>query len=258
MRILALLIFLCFPATSWGLCQQAGGSQCETAKDNPNITFFWRAESDDFSATNETLDYSAGDDTGVLNSAAAINTSASLGNSGSNGLDGPTSSDYIRFTTDIGSICDGGECRIGFLRRNVTTANSGEIFRIEQDATHEFYGFYYSDGDYRVYFDNAGANWATTTATTTDGSTYWIEMWMSASNNQIGVIIYTYPDLVEVDSATDGTAIADFGTPTTFDIGQVSGADDSHTDLVIVSSDAMTGLSKYATHRAYNDCSDNQ
>lgn len=63
--------------------------------DMTGFTLFWGCEAADFSGTNGSTDYSAGDDTFTLQSSAAINSDAGM--YGTNGLDFPTSADYGTF-----------------------------------------------------------------------------------------------------------------------------------------------------------------
>ena len=109
----------------------SGGSYCDTS----STVFWWRAEAADFSGTNGTLDYSAGDDTGTLASSAAINTDASYFGSG-NGLDIPTGSDSISFDTSSTTLDDEGRFEVWLY---VTTwVDNASIFNVRDDDNNYF------------------------------------------------------------------------------------------------------------------------
>jgi len=112
---LAFILICCFVinAGAFGpMMSMIGGA------DYSDITFWWRCETADFSGTNGTLDYSAGDDVADLTSEAAINTDAVK--YGTNGLDCPTNYDVARFVPSNNDIIDSSEGRIGFWLRTTT------------------------------------------------------------------------------------------------------------------------------------------
>lgn len=107
--------------------------------DNSNITFMWDCEALDFSVSNGTTNYSAGDDIAVLSSGAAINAAAMQ--AGTNGIDCPTGADNALFTTNVANIIDGGGAgTIGFYFRIPTWTVNAELINVRQS----------SDGD-RIY-----------------------------------------------------------------------------------------------------------
>ena len=85
----------------------ASGSGASVACNTSSIVFWWRAEALDFTATNGTLDYTAGTDTTFsTNNTPAINTDAVK--YGTNGLDIDSSQDYIYIGTPSTTLDDEG------------------------------------------------------------------------------------------------------------------------------------------------------
>ena len=208
-----------------------------------NITFWWRAEAADFSGTNGTLDYSAGDDTATLVSAAAINTDAVLGGSPqANGLDVPTGGDSADFsvTADLEISSDEGRVYMKFSYN--TWINGACIFYLWQDADNFFSIEMYSDdglkfswkdgGTVRTSLDVANASIASS------GTTYNIEFaWKAADNDR-----WVYVNGVEKGS--DLTSTINAFTESTMEIGEGygGGQSDYYLDDIIISSDSTEDL----------------
>lgn len=87
------------------------------------LSFFWRAEGLTLDATH---DFTAGDNTGTVNSGALINTDAAF--IGTNGLDLPTTADFVFFTVSSGDLIDASEGAIGLWFRIVTFGAGRSLF----------------------------------------------------------------------------------------------------------------------------------
>ena len=103
-----------FTTVNTGRVYLSGLIFSETTPAN-NVNFFWRAEG---TTLDNTHDYSVGDQTATLNSAAAINTDAM--HIGTNGLDIPSASDNAQFTVSNGDIINSATGSFGFWFRMVT------------------------------------------------------------------------------------------------------------------------------------------
>lgn len=94
------------------------------------LKFFWRCEGTTLDGTD---DFTAGDNTATLNSAAAINTDAVR--YGTNGLDSPSTQDYASFTIssqDLASLTLGS---FGFAFRITSFLNGVIMFAATELAT---------------------------------------------------------------------------------------------------------------------------
>lgn len=243
---------------------------CTTASANSNILFFWRAQAADFSGTNNSSapctgsgtgeDCSAGDETGSLLGGAAIDTDAALGNNGTNGLDIPTASDYISFTTNIDSIFDGAELRAGFLfYSNATPGGAARAFtlRTGEGATDEFIIWYDASDHMYLAWENSGDSTQTSgTVTISTDTALWIEVAASAANDYLKIYVYNYATGALLDSVeTTGLTMNDIGTPSLMYVGNsVAQTTDYYQDLVIISSDPATSLLEYRDDTSYISC----
>lgn len=94
------------------------------------LKFFWRCEGTTLDATH---DFTAGDTTAALNSAAAINTDAAK--IGTNGLDIPSSADSAQFAVSAADLIDMNEFAIGFWLRLVDFTDGANVVKIDNSAS---------------------------------------------------------------------------------------------------------------------------
>lgn len=205
--------------------------------DTTSIIFWWRCEAADFSGTNGTTDYSAGDDIGALASAAAINTDAVK--YGTNGLDLPTPSDYILFDPPIAALEEEG--RIGFWMRLTSftdtrrlvnvTEDAGDFFYIQLDGTDELEFYWYDAGTARTEFITSGANLTTATW-------YFVEAAWKTSTDYREIFVNG------TSYGSSSATIENFDTaPAWIAFGDGTGtAQDTHTDNIIISTDSTVDL----------------
>ena len=211
-----------------------------TSCDTSNDVFWWRAEAADFSGTNGTSDYSAGDDTGVLQSSAAIDTDAVK--LGTNGLDIPTGYDYITFTPPVATLDDEG--RAGFWLYINTFVDAASVLEL-----------YYVNGDNRLsirldgstelsmrWKDSATARTTltTTTANLSTGTWYFVEFaWKTGSGNYYREIFVN-----GVSKGSSSSQIESFATnPNYLIFGNThSNAADFYIDNPIISTDSTVNL----------------
>ena len=205
-----------------------------------NITFWWRAEALDFSGGNGTTDYSAGDDTATAASSAAINADAKK--IGTNGLDIPSTYDYVYLTVSADDIVASSESRVGFWFRYTTWADGATIFRandnnpviniqLEMVDSNELRFYWYDNYGARTNLDTSGLDLSSATW-------YFIEMaWKPATNHR--------EIFVNGNSAgSSSQTIADAGVALVIvDFGNITGnAADFHMDNIMISSNSTDAL----------------
>lgn len=222
--------------------------------DYSDITFWWRCEAADFSATNGTLDYSAGDDTASATGSPAINTDAVL--YGTNGLDIPANETASYYNLSVSSIdiVNDAEGRIGFWYRWTGTYDDGECIMYFIDGANSEYAGLFTQTSYRLYFrwaDSGGAKDYNTTGTIPLTDTwYFVEYaWKPAEN-------YREVFINGESAGADSTGISEFtANPSLIRIGNVwAGAGDTHDasmDNIIISNKSTRDLYKLAFKRKY-------
>jgi len=100
-----------------------------------DVTFWWRAEALDFSATNGTDDYSPSDDIAAASDSVTVNAAAKY--LGTNGLDVADGGKYVTLTPTAGDMLSYVEGRFGFWLR-VTTWEAGvALFRLSKDGDND-------------------------------------------------------------------------------------------------------------------------
>ena len=213
---------------------ESTGSACDTS----NVIFWWRAEALDFSGTNGTLDYSAGDDTATTNGTPQCNATAVK--YGTNGLHINSANEYIYFTTPAATIDDEG--RFGTWLKVITWQNQYLIFRFytnsdnyikfELDSGDELEFIWRDAGTTRTAFVSTNANLAT-------GTWYWIEAAWKTSTN--------YREIF-VDGVSKGSSSATINSlaaaVSTLYIGELLGlgSPENYHDNIIISTDSAVDL----------------
>lgn len=232
------ILFLCFlliasSVWAWTGIGFMGGGSPPSSDDYSDITFWWRCEAADFSGTNGTLDYSAGDVIANLNSAAAINTDAVKYNT--NGLDCPGANDRAELTVSSDDIIDADEFRIGFWYNRTTYADYSIIIQIFQDVNNKSnLGIYSTDGIYWEWKDGGTSRTALSIADAGLDATTWyfIEFACKVSTNYREVF---------VDGVSKGSSAETIGTfaPNLFSFGIISAvASDFYFDEIKISDDS--------------------
>jgi len=224
------------PAILHGMSGGASASTCDTT----NIVFWWRAYAADFTATNNTLDYSANDTTGIVQGPSSIHADASYFVTG-NGV--YSSGGYGRVDFDEPSETIDDEFRVGFWVKINTWVDGNSFWRITQDGDNtadlrmsgsdELY-FYWEDNN------NVATALVTTDANISTGTWYFIQIAGKTSTN--------YREIF-VDGSAPGTwvssaSISSFaGAPYIMYIGDVwGGASDFYLDNIIISTDSTVDL----------------
>ena len=227
--ILSITILLCAVVSvhAWNVMTVGGQTVASGGDwDNTNYTFMWNAEAADFSATNGTTNYSAGDDTGTLEGGGAITTAASY--TGTNGLDVDTSEDKIVFSpTGIVNV-DADGTIAGWIR--ITDWEDGAaIFTIFEDANN--YAYLRMDGtdELVAQWRVAGSNElrvTTTDANVPTGTWAFVEWRFDEDSNTMSIEVNgTEP------SGGSGSAAMTAFTPTELIFGEWSGyTTDFHLD----------------------------
>jgi len=185
--LIALILFgFCFGFIQQEHIAVIGKKSDVTACVITNITFWWRAEALNFSGTNGTSDYSAGDDIAEVVSAAAINADAAK--MGTNGMDSPTASDVFVFNDGtITDVIDDSEGRIGIWLRITTWSDDQKIFRLyDNDSNIFLIGLTASDELTWLWEDGGTVRTALTTSTSplpSTGTWYFVEWaWKTSTN----------------------------------------------------------------------------
>lgn len=253
-------------STQVGAASLATVTVCDPASNNSDIKFFWRTEQTDgdFSGTNGTLDYSAGDDTAVLWNGATIEAAPGSPPIGTNALKQVTgcttnTQKEARFTTNISSIWDGGSARIGFWLYVDCRDTGNNFLEIHDTGTGDVrVGIIWSDPvqTLRVAHDDGSIVNCTGTQDI-DGyldEWLWIEVEVDVTENYLRLWARQTDGTTVISCAQSGT-IDDIGTPDELVLGD---AQPYHTDRwskhLIISSDPNTSLWEYRNDPAYNDC----
>lgn len=232
MKRIFLLCFLFITSTAWGWMGIGfiGGS---SPYDYSDITFWWRCEAADFSGTNGNTDYSAGDDTATLNSAAAINTDAVKYNT--NGLDCPGADDFVTFAVSSDDIIDADEFRIGFWYYQTTQANDCIIVQFYSGASNKSNIYIYSTDGIKWWWKDGGTirtDLIIVDADITATTWHFLEFACKVSTNYREVF---------VDGVSKGSSAETIGTfaPTVFRFGIMEAvANDWYVDEIKISNDS--------------------
>lgn len=243
MKSLIIFLSLLFAAScfGWGIepLQTVFLSAGDTGYDTTDITFWWNAEQTDadFSATNGTTDYSAGDDTGAMLGDVVINTDAKY--SGTYGVDFPTSSDRIAFTST--SIVTDEEGRVGFWLYITTFADNRPLFVLYDDASNYLRVRLEGTNNIGTMWRSSGSNtyWPTTTGLISTGSWLFIEYaWKNSTNYQ-----QFWVDGTNAGTTTSSTMNDFAGSPVYIYFGDSVGVSaDHHSDHFIITTDSTKSL----------------
>jgi len=248
-----LLLFFCFGFSSPHHRIIARKNATVASCDLTNILFWWRCESlqlndecigagnpvaDCTGANTGTLDYSNNDQLASSNSGAAINADANK--TGTNGLDIPTSSDYVYFSSPTSTLDDEG--RIGFWIRFVTLNDNAQIFTLYDDSNDFFRVRADGTDELNSLWSDAGDEDEITTvdANLSTGTWYFVEFAWKQSTPYREIFVN---GVSKVSSSAAYDAFQG-GGPTTMYIGVVgSGNGDYHIDQnLIISTDSTDDL----------------
>ena len=212
-----------------------------------DITFWWRCEAADFSGTNGTLDYSAGDDTAALTN-ATISADANLGTSPqANGLDCDSSSHYATFDGDILTSAEG---RLYFKFSYNTWVNGAGLFFVDEDANNRWYIELTSDDGLKWYWKDDSTDRTTLVINdaglSSSSTTYNIELAWNASTNYREVFV----NGTSKGSSSDAINAI---TEATVQFGETYGGGgiDYYIDDIIITSDSAQDLYQFRNEPSY-------
>ena len=221
------------------VAKNKGAASCS----NTNVIFWWRCETANFSATNGTLDYSAGDDTATLSNGAVLHADAKK--NGTLGLDFPGTYDMALFGTPSATLDDEG--RIGIWKRFETFTDTRVLYKFyysgstdavifRLDGTEELEVYWEDSNTVRDLLTSSGAGLVA------NGTTwYFIEFAWKVGTSPNGYR-EIFVNGVSVGSST--ATIASFQAAVLYHrFGDDSGiAQDMHMDHAIISSDSTHNL----------------
>jgi len=208
-----IFIFLFIPSICFAGNQQIINmmqmySAAASSYDLSDFTFWWDCEAADFSASNMTTNYSAGDDIASANGIAAVDSDNEL--YGTNGLNlgsaVGSSTGYYSFTST--SIINDDDFMFGFaLRVNSTWPGSGAKIIKFQDLTNNDGVFVFTTataGQLQLkYFDDAYADKGIATVSGLSVDTWYFVIGIAdKENDDVGLYIYN-TSKVAVTSAED-------------------------------------------------------
>jgi len=219
------------------IAKKRGVASCDTS----NIIFWYRCESDDFTATSGTLDYSVGDKAGTTNGGIAFNTDAVK--YGTNGMDVPTGADFIYFAPISATLDDEG--RLGFWVYINTWVENAEFSWIAYDDASNLAKLFMSGADeLGLTWEDSGTErttLVTSNANLSTGTWYFIEVAWKTSTDLREIYVNgtecTY-------SAGEGATIASFaGDVIRTYFGETAGENsDYYMDNIIISTDSTDDL----------------
>lgn len=188
-----------------------------TGVDRTDITLWWNAEAADFSGTNGTENYSAGDDTVSLVSGAVIGTDG-----GKSWLKCADANTYGELTTDLSNIITSAEGRIGFNYNAKTRAVNAIIGTFRYDATNNLYISLKSGDNIGITYYATGMTTVTVTATTGNvpaNEIHFFEVAWKVADDYIEIFI---------DGESEGSSSASMeefaGAAVTFRLGEYNSA----------------------------------
>ena len=233
MKILLFIILLASNAFAGPLIM-GGGNKASSACDTSNIVFWWRAEALDFTATNGTLDYSAGNPSPAVNGSLVVSEAAAK--YGTYGLDVDASLEYLYYATPSATLDD--EFKFGAWVRITTWFNTFVIFG-PYYSTNNFIRFMLTDDNELtlIWKDNSIERTALTTVDLSLGAGWhWIEVAAKTADNyrQIWVDGASVATTTASDISSFSSAVSTFYMGTYLN----SGAADVHMDNVIISTDS--------------------
>jgi len=218
------------------------------------MLFFWRAEGTTLDGTH---DFTAGDNTATLASAAAINTDAAR--FGTNGLDLPTGADNANFTITTNDIVNPAEGSAAFSFRVTTWVAGNTLFHVRGTSANDTINvsmlgtdelrFRYrstAGGVENVVLDTTAANIATATW-------YGVVVRWDSTADRLEIEVYNSSDTLIHEPTPSSSAISTQADITTLSWGDVSntGSSDIHMDAVMVSNDADETLQSYLSYTSY-------
>lgn len=211
------------------------------------LTFYWRCEGTTLDGTH---DFTAGDSTATLNSAAAINTAAVR--YGTNGLDCPTSSDNATFTVSTNDLANPAAGAMAAWVRITTWGSAATLLSATGSTGNDFYVLMMTGTDELRFSSkrNGGStfNLDTTAANLATGNWYFVGFaWDQAANDRRIVVYDSNMSLIE--NRTDLTTAYDQPTDIiSLRIGEGNvTASDTHIDNVFVGS-AYADLDDFITN----------
>jgi hypothetical protein len=221
-----------------------GGGGCNTSA----ITFWWRAEAADFSATDGTLDFSPGDNTGTATGTPTIGASA--GKNGTNGVISDATGDYYLFTVSGDDLVDGSQGCIGAWAQIPSTwpQTGREIVAIRNVGATRQLRLYFtgSSGARTASFavtDGGGASTTVTTGSYTNSAAWfwYVGCWdatQAAGSDAAFVEVYNSSLSLIASSYNSTATIADIpsGDLTQLRVGSTNGtgAADVYHDHIII------------------------
>jgi len=200
-----------------------------------NITFYWRFETQNLDNPGD--DYSAGDDTGTVESGASIGVSANF-KSGTNGLDCPTGNDAMQFAA--ASIITSAEGRVGFWLKPIARQTGAFCFGLFDSSENRFDLRYTGSGELKFAWRDANTartDLDSSGASVDNADEPFIEIaWQSSSNYR-----EIWVDGVSVASTTAST-INTFADETgmvfeTGDFNAIPSTDQHFDQCILISSD---------------------
>ena len=219
------------------------------------LTFYWRGEAFDFSGTNGTTDYSAGDDTGVDDNGAVINSDAARYTT--NGMDCPGANDDVDYGTNINNIVDGDSANgLSFSTwiRIVDWIDNTNFMVADKTNLQKYFimrmgGGSNSDIEFVLIWHD-GTNTRTIESTDVNGA---LNTWYFVQG-RVDPTLNTYSIYVN-GAATDASGSSEILDITDFDrlrIGEVSGnATDFHLDTPMFTNDDTTDTFALAATTEY-------
>lgn len=227
LTLIILGVLLCTPLYSDMNPYIAGADDAGDAY--ADILFFWTCES----ATLGDDDYSAGDTTGTLNSAAEINATAAK--VGTNGLYVPTGSDYYSFDILSNDIFASAQGRIGFWWKYYITTWEDNAMLFTVNGTEDLAILTKNGDELRVTW--GASAWTSTSASLVVDTWYFVEVVYNTDTDSMRVLI----DGSEIISST-ATAFAPLNTPVALRIGSFNGGYQYYIDNFMISSDSTRSL----------------
>ena len=205
----------------------------ETVDDYSDILFWWRCEGVNLDAN---LDHYGNDGTGDLISGATIHADAHY--IGTNGLNCPTSNDYIEFTDANDTDCDPAEGSHSRWIKIDTWVDDSGIFYVYGDDDNKFWIVSSGTDNLKWIWKDGGtlrANWIIDDTGLSDGEWHFLELeWDTVANARRCIV-----DNVPIES--DAGTIGDFAVAVTKirygEFNAVAGVPISRHDNIVTSND---------------------
>lgn len=216
-----------------------------------SVLLFWRCEGTSFDGTH---DFSAGDTTVTLVSAAAINTDAVY--SGTNGLDIPTSYDRAELDISSNDIIDPVSGVVGFWWKPNSYVDGLYIWRAFEDVNNYISLETVGTDEIRAYYkeDVGGGQTIITSTANLTAQWYWVQYaWDTDSNSHTLKIWDSGGTPVINTTENESISPVSFGTEIMY-IGNTTASNaDMYYDLIISSDDPSEDLHAYSGYTSYTD-----